>query len=350
MLNPSDDFLDQIFASQGQGVEQPLTDFIPDPEDDDNVPPALDDDADDAPPTPQDDVDEDSDPVIENYVKFLQENDLIDIPEEYDFKGKPDQLKEVFEHTKKARKEKVVAEVFEQLPEDFKPLFDYALKGGSSIEEYMRTFSNDLADLSLDTEEGQKKILFQYYKETSPYSDEKIQRLISHFNDEDELRIEAEDAFNDLTKIRNERKAELLARTERQQEEYRQELERKTVELNRAIEETSAIHPQRKNKVKAFFFEPLKVDESVTTGFNATINSILSNPEHQAQLADILLDYSADKGFSTDRPERRVKSKATQDFKSYIKTKLDPKQAQRSSTSRAPETTSFNWDEYTQSL
>lgn len=347
MINTNDDFLEQMFSDPSTTPSMLNDDkgFEDSPE----ITSDETEEPEDAPEAPRE-VLEDNDPVVENYVKFLQENDLIEIPEDYDFQGTPDQIQEVFEYTKKTRSDKAIQSVFQQLPDDFKPLLEYALRGGTSLQDYMDTFSDDLSNYGLDTEEDQKEILFKYYKETSPYPDDKIERLISRFNDEEELRLEAADAYQELLQIREEKKRELIVEAQAQREAYRADLEQKTISLNKAIEETTAIHPQRKNKVRAFFFDPIQTANSVTTGFNATIASILSNPEHQAQLADILLDYNHNNGFSSDRIERRVKTKATQDFKTLLKTKLDPKQAQRSSTSRAPQSTSFNWEDYSQSL
>lgn len=345
MINTNDDFLAQMFSDPTTVTVLPDTD-TEEPED---LNEPIDDNPDPEPEAPRE-ILEDNDPIVENYVKFLQDNDLIEIPDDYDFQGTPDQIQEVFQYTKKTREDKAIQSVFQQLPDDFKPLLDYALRGGTSLQDYIGTFVDDLSNVSLDTEEDQKEILFKYYKETSPYPDDKIERLISRFNDEEELRLEAIDAYQELLQIREQRKYDFLEETRVQQDAYRLDMEQKTVNLDRAIEETTAIHPQRKNKVRAFFFEPIQVQNNVTTGFNATIASILANPEHQAQLADILLDYNHNNGFSSDRIERRVKTKATQDFKTLLKTKLDPKQAQRSSTSRAPQSTSFNWEDYTQSL
>lgn len=340
MLNDNNDFLEEMFSSQPVATNDlPDTDF--DPEDE----PITPEEADDVPDTDEPAAEETGDALIENYVKFLQEYDLIDIPEDYEFTGDPEQLQTILEHTKQARPAKAIETIFERLPDDFKPLFDYALKGGTSLDEYLKVYNKDIDNMSMDTPEDQKKILFTYYKETSPYSDEKINRLISHFNDEDELKVEADDAYNYLMGMRNKQREELLQQTEAQRVAEQARIEQQTISLNKAIEETNAIHPARKNKVKAFFFEPLQSNNTVTTGFNATINSILSNPEHQAQLADILLEYNPEAGFSSDRLERRVKSKATQDFKTLVKSKLDPKQAQRSSSSKAPQSTSFNPEE-----
>lgn len=291
---------------------------------------------------------EDGDEVIENYVKFLQENQLVDIPEGYDFKGQAEQLQEVFEYTKRNRRVKATEDLFEQLPDNFKPLLDYALRGGTSIEEYLSVFNDNIENTDLSTPESQKQMLFRYYKETSPYADDKIHRLIARFNDDDELKLEAEDAYNHLAQNREQRKVRLLEQTTAQQKAIQQEIEEKTVALNKAIEETANIHGSRKNKVRAFFFEPVQAGSTITTGFNATINSILANPEHQAQLADILLDYSADAGFTSDRLEKRVKSKAMVDFREAVKSKLDPKRIQKNNPTT--KNTSFDWEEYQNSI
>jgi hypothetical protein len=178
MLNDNNDFLEEMFSSQPVATND-LSDTDFDPEDE----PITPEEVDDVPDTDESAAEETGDALIENYVKFLQEYDLIDIPEDYEFTGDPEQLQTILEHTKQARPAKAIETIFERLPDDFKPLFDYALKGGTSLDEYLKVYNKDIDNMSMDTPEDQKKILFTYYKETSPYSDEKINRLISHFND-----------------------------------------------------------------------------------------------------------------------------------------------------------------------
>lgn len=279
----------------------------------------------------------DGDDTIIKYVEFLKQNELVEIPEDYEFNGTPEQLEEIFTHTKKATTAKAIDNIFESLPEQFKPLFDYALRGGDSIEEYYNTFVADPLDtINLESPSDQKRILKEHYKHFTKFTDDQIDRRIAAINDEEDLKLEAQEALVDLKSIRQEQQVKLLQETAARAEAERIAAEQRTLELSKAIDNTNLVHPQRKNKVKTFFFEPINVEGQVTTGFNHTIQSILSTPEHQAQLADILLEYDPTIGFSQDRLEKKVKSKASQNFQKILEDVLQTKQNKTKGSPNTP--------------
>jgi len=287
------------------------------------------------------------DEVLVGYVDFLKQNDLIEIPEDLQFTGTSEELQKIFEHTKAAKEAAAVDKIFQALPEDFKPLLDYALKGGSSLDEFLSVYGADpLQNVDLTKVEDQRKVIAQHYKATSNYTDEKIARLVSLITDEDDLKIEAEDCFKELTEMRLEDQKNLLIQTEQARAAAQAQAEAQTMALAKAVETTTAIHPQRKQKVRSFFFDPVNIAGNNTTGFNYAIQSILANPEHQAQLADILLEYNPNSGFSTERFEKRAKTKATDQFHELLNKTLNPKQAQRASTSKSPNSNKLDWETY----
>ena len=264
------------------------------------------------------------------------------MPEDYDFQGTPEQLEEIQNYTKKQKDIKAVEGIFEALPEQFKPLFDYALRGGTSIQEYYNTFVADPLDtIDLESVADQKKIIKEHYRKNTKFSDEQIDRRISLISDEEDLKSEALEAFNDLKALRQEEQVKLLEETATQAQAAKLAAEQRTLELSKAIDSTTLVHPQRKNKVKTFFFEPINVEGQVTTGFNHTIQSILSRPEHQAQLADILLEYDPTLGFSQERLEKKGKTKASQQFQKLVEDVLETKQSKKV-TANAPNTGSFD--------
>jgi len=283
------------------------------------------------------------DPQLQAYVEFLKENDLVELPE--DFTPSPDNLQEVFEYTKEVRTKKAYEDILNSLPEDFKPALEYVRNGGTSVKEFLQTYSdNPLDTLDLETAEGQKKVVFLALKETSNYPDEKINKIVSRIaEDADELAAEASESFRELDQLYADRKQQLIQQAKEQQEAQRLSAEQKTQELYTAIESSTSIHPQRRNKVKSFFFDPIKTPNGVSTGFNNTINSILTNPEHQAQLADILLEYDPNAGFSLERLEKKIQTKATKQFQAALSKTLDPKQAQKSSVKSSPTTKELDW-------
>lgn len=286
---------------------------------------------------------EEGDETIVKYVEFLKQNELIKIPTDYEFTGKPEELEHIFSYTKKANTAEAVDSIFETLPDQFKPLFDYALRGGTSIEEYYNTFVADPLDsANLESPSDQKRILKEHYKQFTKFSDDQIDRRIAQISDEEDLKLEAQEALADLKAIRQEQQVKLLQETAAKAEAERIATEERTLALSKAIDTTNLVHPQRKNKVKTFFFEPINVEGQVTTGFNYTIQSILSTPEHQAQLADILLEYDPATGFSQERLEKKVKSKASQNFQKILEDVLQTKQNKAKTSGSSPATTEFD--------
>lgn len=281
------------------------------------------------------------------YVEFLKQNNLIVLPEDLEFTGKPEDLEKIFEHTKVAREEEAIDKVFSALPEDFKPLFDYALAGGTSLKDYLSVHINDgVNDLDLTKVEDQKKIIARHYKATTEFNDEKINRLVSLISDEDDLRLEAEECYRELSTIKEAEKVALLEQAQRDRESAKQKAEQQTLALTKAVDTTSTIHPQRKQKVRSFFFDPINVEGNTTTGFNYAVQSILANPEHQAQLADILLEYNPASGFSGERLEKRFKSRAASSFQETLEKALNPKRAQKASNQKSPNSSNFDWETY----
>lgn len=337
------DFLDGMFSLEGEGSPQ----FIEEDNNliDDNEDPKLEENDDPAEEITNEGNDDSGDEVITRYIDFLKENDLVEVPEDLsELKGTPEELQAIFDHTKKARVTKTVDSIMGALPEDFKPLFEYALAGGTSLNEFLKVYGEDpIEKANLDDPNSQKAILKEYYQRTTQYTPEKIDRLISFHSDPDDLKEAAEEALDDLKTLKQEEQANFIKQQAERERAEREAAQQRTVELSNSIDNSSSIHPQRKNKVKSFFFEPIQVNNTTTTQFNNVIQTILQNPAHQAQLGDILLEYDAEKGFVMDRLERKVKTKAAQGFRELIEEKLGskPKPGQSKTT---PSKSSINWE------
>ena len=342
MINENDDFLASMFAEVPANdpvePEQESVETIEEPE------PEAPQEAD----APEQEVDD----KLQAYVSFLKDNELIDIPEEYEFKGTPDELQQVFEYTKQNRVKQAYESIYNSLPDDFKPALEYVMNGGTSVQDFLAMAASDpLANIDITSPEGQRQAIYLSLRETSNYPDEKIKKIVSRLaEDEDELASEAAEAYRELVGIKEQKQHAMIQQARIEREQQQQMMQHRTQALHSAIESSQTIHPQRRNKIKAFFFEPLNTPEGVTTGFNYSINNILQNPEHQAQLADILLEYDPSVGFSSDRLEKRVKTKATQQFQTLLQKAIDPKNVQKSSSQRPQSSKDFDWDVFNQSM
>lgn len=281
------------------------------------------------------------------YFEYLKERSILRLPEDFVFDGSPAKVEEALDLTKNSLKEEASADLWNKLPEKFKPLLEYGLKGGESLEDFYSVFAvPDYESLNLDSVETQRSVIYDYYKKSSNFTDDKIHKIISRVEAAEELREAAEEAVEDLKEITVNNQKNFLKQQEEAKKQQELETKERTIALANAIQETTFIHPTRKNKVKTFFFEPIRVGENTTTSFNHTINNILSNPEHQAQLADILLDYDVKSGFDTKRLEKRVATKTAQGFQDFLNKKVDPKSKVGGAITSPDSKNTFDWDKF----
>lgn len=282
--------------------------------------------------------DEEEDDRITSTFEFLKEAEFLDLPEDFTFDGTPEKFQEALELSKKVVYEKTADAFFEALPEQFKPLLSYALKGGNSVDEYVRLYSTQAFEhLDPNNPDDQKAILFQHYKTTSNYDDAKIQRIIARLN-EDDLPEAAQESYNELLEMKTERQAQLLEDAEKAKEQQVEQSKKRVEELTKAIETTPLLDDSRRNLIKGFFHNRLRVGEQETTEFNYTVERIFNNPEHLAQLADLLTGYDPKKGISTARLEQKGATKETTKFKTLLTEKLKskPKASHTGATSNEP--------------
>lgn len=281
-------------------------------------------------------IDED-DRVTPTY-EFLKESGFLDLPEDFEFDGTDEKFQEALELSKKVVYEKTADAFFDALPEQFKPLLTYALRGGDSVDEFVKLYSTQAFEhLDPNNADDQKAILFQHYKSTSNYDDAKIQRIIARLN-EDDLPEAAQESYNELLELKAERQAQLIEEAAKAEEQRVEQSKQKIEALTAAIESTPLIDPARKNKVKGFFHNRLNVGGQETTEFNYTIQRIFENPEHLVQLADMLTDYDPKKGISTARLEKKGANKETTKFRTLLTEKLKskPKASHTGATSNEP--------------
>lgn len=281
---------------------------------------------------------DDEDDRVTATFDFLKESGFLDLPEDFEFDGSDEKFQEALELSRQQVYTKTADAFFEALPEQFKPLLSYALKGGDSVDEFVKLYSTQAFEhLDPNNPDDQKAILFQHYKSTSNYDDAKIQRIIARLN-EDDLPEAAQESYNELLELKAERQAQLIEDAAKAEEQRIEDSKRKAEELAKAIETTPLIDAARKNKVKGFFYNRLNVGGQETTEFNYTIQRIFQNPEHLAQLADMLTDYDPKKGISTARIEKKGATRETANFKNLLTDKLKskPKASHTGATSNEP--------------
>lgn len=281
----------------------------------------------DTPPeTPSEDTDEvdEKDEISESYFNFLKEVNVLDIPDDFEFTGKPEELEKALEITKSSMQNKVAEALWNKLPEDFKPLLQYGLEGGSNLDAYLKAYATpiDYENYPIESAEDQKKIVFESFKLTSNYEDAKILKMIKSLEISGDLEEAAGEAKEDLISYQSTRKANFLQEQQAQKIKEQEETAKYNSVLAENIDKTS-YESLRKNRIKQVLLNPITVDNRTTTEFDSNLDSILSNPDHLVQLANIVADYNPKIGFNFDRMKKQLKSESTTEFKQLIKERLD---------------------------
>lgn len=292
---------------------------------------------------PAEEVDIDGE-QLKNYYKFLNEYGLIAPPsEDFEFDGSVEKFEEVLANTQKVITNTAYSNIWQSLPEDFKPLLEYAFAGGKSIQDYLKAYAPleyDQADVN--DPDTARKIMYQYYKETSNYSDEKIKKFIDKLEESDDFETEVAEALDELKELKKERQAKLIEsakeqeRLEADRAKQQAELIRTTIEANKEFEGL------RRDRLKGFILNPIVINGNNTTEFSATLSSIFSNPEHLVQLADIIADYNPKNGLNMNRLKKQAKTESTKSIKNLLASALDSRRPTGQS-STSPDDANFDW-------
>jgi len=260
------------------------------------------------------------------YFEYAKINNLIEVPEDFEFDGTPEKLEEAVQLTDQIRNKRVVEQIWKALPEDFKPLLMYGLEGGKSLQDYLSAYAPiDYDNVNLSDPITQKQVIRDYYKVINPnYKEDKIERMINTLErmENTSLEEEAEEAVEYLKGLKEEQKQNLINTAKNQKIQDEKLAEERAAAITNQIE-SSKLDSLRKNRIKNVLFQPIQKEETVTTEFNYFLQSALKNPDHLIQLADIMADYDPRVGFNFDRLNKRLKTENAKSFKETMQAKLD---------------------------
>lgn len=264
------------------------------------------------------DVDKEEEGSSDPYFEYLVENKLIEVDEDFQYDGTEEGLAKAIERSNELRQEKAKMEILSALPDDFKPLLEYGLSGGNSLQEYLATFApNDIDSLDLEDEGDQETIIATYYKEQSNMSDEKIQKLIQRLKASESLGEEALEAKQYLTEYREAKKLEFVAAQAKAQEEYNERIKQEAKKFNDSFNSYQTTQT-RKAQIQGLF----QAAPSQKNKYTTLLDSIQSNYSHLLQFADLLLDYDPDKGFNIERFQKQATTNKTKSLKDALDNRI----------------------------
>lgn len=193
-----------------------------------------------------------------------------------------------------------------------------------------------MLDVDIDL---QRKVVRDYYLQTSNHPPERIERMVAKLEDRGHLYDEAVDALEEIKQFKEQKKLQLDAIAKAEEEQRKLQAQQEIDKLNKTIEEATFLEAERKNRVKSFVLAPIKVDGKVTTQFDNALEQIFANEQHFVQLADMLADYNPKQGFNFERLEKKIKTKNNTAFKKLLDETLV---STRSGAAKKPLNEDFN--------
>lgn len=251
--------------------------------------------------------DEDSDLISFNY-NYLKEQGALMLPDDYEFDGTEEGLQKAIQDSDNYRNQLVANAIYEQMPtEEGKALFQYLYNGGDNIQEFVQKFSDSL---SIDKEKAtltqKKQLLTDYYKRTTRFSDDRIQRELDRLEDSMDLDKEFESAYEELENLQQEERQAFLKEQEKQKAQAEKEQAEYTKNFQKAFEKADL--PKATKERIAAYFNPVEYGGQEVLEYQKVTSEIQQNPEHFIQFLSLLSTYDPKKGFSLDAPSKETKN------------------------------------------
>jgi hypothetical protein len=288
------------------------------------------------------DTEESSQTSVDPLFDYLKSNALIEVDDDFEYDGTEEGLQKALETTKIKRESRTTDELLGKLPPDFQALLEYGLNGGNSLQEYLDAYgSTDVSTLDLEDENNQETVLRQNWKQTSTFSDTKIDSMIEKLKKTGDLKEAAEEAAAELVELKESRKAKLIADQKERIKEEQETIQNRAKEFNQKFEEYKTT-PERKIKIESIF----KQDTSGEVKFNKIIRDVKSNYEHLLQLADLLVDYDSTKGFNLDRFTKKVESEKVKGLRDILESKIKDSKTQVKGSAVKPTNDDFDFEKF----
>ncbi len=353
----NDDLINAVEAKTGEpaAIVEPVTEPIIDPLTDPMVDPEIE-EPDELEPvvepivTPTTDPEPTTEPQAnENITKtyeLLVENQMLMPDEGFDFDGTTESLATALKQSDVNRQKAIAQSLWEQLPEEFKPILQYGLTGGQDVESFLKTYQSNVLDIDLSDlsdENTKSQVLREYYKHTTKFDDNKIERHIAHLKAKGDADYtnEVYEAAVELKNIQTTQRQALIEQATLQRETEQARLAQDREDLNNVIQGMD-IPDQRKGMIKSYIYSS---DPSSNSRMNVAIESIIQNKEHFAQLADILVDsYDPKKGFNLEaRFAKKGKTKVLDEIEKQLKVKFSDSKASVSGNNSTSGTPTIDW-------
>lgn len=308
----------------------------------------------DIPDAPDESDDDSSGAAVDlnEFFTTLKDSNYLTVPDDFTFDGTTDSLAEAIDLTYESFKKSAQESLLNSLDEDSRLALKFALtykKPIYSFYEETEVEPFDFSTIDLDELENQQEVVRTYLKKTTAFSDNKIENQIKSLSQSGEIVSEAKEYLGELIAFQEKERQELNNKIEQQRQKDRDDLLKWKEDRVNIIKAAKDVDDARKAKLKAFVVNEVYTDRSraPVTELMQVLRMINNNPEHYVQLADILMDYSPEKGIDYDRLTKKLNTKITSSLKDKLDdTAIVPKGKQI----RKKIEEEFNWDEWAKQL
>lgn len=265
---------------------------------------------------------EESVPKVEIDFNRLTEKGYLQIPEGFTFDGSEDKEAELLAYNDGLKRKAFAEELYNELPEEFKPVLEYVLAGGTDYKSLLST--PDVASIKeedLSDETKAEVVLHQFYKNKG-FSEAKIKKLVDQAKQSEELTIEAKDALVSLkTDFDNTNKAKVEAQKTAKIKEQEEAIENQRIYVNtvKALNEVAGYKLSEADKRKMIDsnLKPLRFKSPEgpveTTEFNYKLNQYMNDPQKFA-----LLQFYVMSDFNIPNAAKRADSEAVKKLKDKL--------------------------------
>lgn len=266
----------------------------------------------------------------DQWFQVLKDRGMLVVDEDYEFDGSWETLEELDQQSRNVILQSAFQQSLEQLPEQNRAIIQAAFNGVEDLSQVIEQ-QVSLNKLDISNTDGQRKVLYNFYKQQGLDEDD-IDYQLERLEDDDKLEAKAKQV---KTKLEEKLKEDLAAKEEnvkKQQEERKKEAE-KLYNGMLQYADSNKWNPKKKQQVFG-----------VIQNINPLINEIVSKPESYMQLAEILTYYN-NGSFDLDAI-RGTKTKKASTFRDTLAKRSKP-ESQKVDNKRDPLDIDLNWDSIT---
>lgn len=272
-------------------------------------------------------IEEEFDPKqdIENIIALMKETQNYHLDDDYEVEMTEEGAEKLIQDNAKAFQEKQFNELMGSVTDKrVKSIIEFGRNGGSgtALNQFIQTqtSASQLEQLDTNNDEHAAYLVSQQLATSKTFSEEKINRMVQNMKDDGSLSEYAEEAKTQFLEYFNQQEQQL-------QNEQAQRFEAYKEKNNKASESLRGIAKNEKVYKKASsLLAPVRIDGEPVGNLQGLpmleyeriiTEKISNNPEHLAQLVNILKDYDEENGFSGVDIQNK-KEKETKNNKSKL--------------------------------